>query len=86
MKLIKRINLYIDNFHWKDQINSFLTTAIAIFAVDGVMEIAAVYNGDFSGVALMAFIGAFGRSLIKAGLTVTFPRIFPERVSKKPRG
>lgn len=66
---------------WKDEFRSFVITFLATLAVDGGIELLAIYNGDLSEAALTALLVAAGRSVLKTLLTLLFPTLFPIRKS-----
>lgn len=68
--------------YWIDELRSFFVTLFAIFAVDAGALLLQLYNGDVSQTVLWGLVAAFGRSAIKAALTLAFPMLFPVRTSK----
>lgn len=71
-------------FSWDyalDELRSLFTTFLTILAIDGVMELTAVYNGDWSESALFALKMAILRSIVKTILTLCIPKLFPLRRS-----
>lgn len=69
----------------KDEVNSFLTTAMTFFAVDGALELAQVFSGNWSKMIMWQLAICLLRSFVKALLTMLFPKLFPVRTSKIQR-
>jgi hypothetical protein len=72
---------YKSSAFWKDEFRSFLTTLASILAVDGALQLMAVYQGDFSKAAWIALAVAVVRSVVKTVFTLALPRAFPLRKS-----
>jgi len=71
----------ISTQYLRDELRSFFTTFVTYMAVDGIMELTAIYNGDLSEAAFIALVIAMGRALIKAAFTLLMPALFPIRRS-----
>jgi len=61
------------------ELQSFLTTFLSVFLIDGSMQIMALYNGDLSETALLALLTAALRSAIKALIQTLFPSIIANK-------
>lgn len=83
MKVIKKIIILKNQIppYYRDEIRSLITTAIAIFSIDAGAQLIQLYEGDLS--VSKALLLSFGRSVIKASLTLALPSLFPQRTSAK---
>lgn len=61
------------------ELQSFLTTFLSVFLIDGSMQLMALYNGDLSETAFLALLTAVLRSAIKALIQILFPSIIANK-------
>jgi hypothetical protein len=61
------------------ELQSFLTTFLSVFLIDGSMQLMALYNGDLSETAFLALLTAALRSAIKALIQILFPSIIANK-------
>ena len=60
---------------FKEEIRSVLTTTAAFVVVDGIGQITALYNGDFSKDVFFGLLLIFVRSLVKALINQILPQV-----------